>query len=51
MFEVNPMQWIRSQPRVVWLLLACGLVWMQAANISDFFQGVLDGFAAAQPPH
>ena len=48
---MNPMQWIRSQPRVLWLLLACSLVWMQAGNIGDFFQGVLDGFAAAQPNH
>jgi hypothetical protein len=43
MFEVNPMQWIRSQPRAA--------AWMQAGNIGDFFQGVLDGFAAARSPH
>jgi hypothetical protein len=48
MFEADLMRWIRSQPRVVWLLLACGLVWMQADNISDFFNGVLDGSAAAR---
>ena len=45
---MSPMQSIRSQPRVFWLLLACGVVWMQAGKISDFFQGVLDGFAAAR---